>query len=85
MALLKSDEERAEKARLEELRRRRDENPLRRFEYFVLRVGPKARAEGQLNELGGKGWQLVQVIETDGHLAFYLERELSPEDTAATE
>jgi hypothetical protein len=83
MALLKSDEERAEKARLEELRRRRDENPLRRFEYFVLRVGPKARAEGQLNELGGKGWQLVQVIETDGHLAFYLERELSPEDTAA--
>jgi hypothetical protein len=83
MALLKSDEERAEKARLEELRRRRDENPLRRFEYFVLRVGPKARAEGQLNELGGKGWQLVQVIETDGHLAFYLERELSPEDAAA--
>ena len=83
MALLKSDEERAEKARLEELRRRRDENPLRRFEYFVLRVGPKARAEGQLNELGGKGWQLVQVIETDGHLAFYLERELSPEDTGA--
>ena len=76
MALLKSDEERAEKARLEELRRRRDENPLRRFEYFVLRVGPKARAEGQLNELGGKGWQLVQVIETDGHLAFYMEREL---------
>ena len=82
MALLKSDEERAEKARLEELRRRRDENPLRRFEYFVLRVGPKARAEGQLNDLGGKGWQLVQVIETDGHLAFYLERELSPEDGA---
>ena len=85
MALLKSDEERAEKARLEELRRRRDENPLRRFEYFVLRVGPKARAEGQLNELGGKGWQLVQVIETDGHLAFYLEREVSPEDTDAVE
>jgi hypothetical protein len=83
MALLKSDEERAEKARLEELRRRRDENPLRRFEYFVLRVGPKARAEGQLNDLGGKGWQLVQVIETDGHLAFYLERELSPEDAGA--
>ena len=85
MALLKSDEERAEKARLEELRRRRDENPLRRFEYFVLRVGPKARAEGQLNELGGKGWQLVQVIETDGHLAFYLERELASEDTGAAE
>jgi hypothetical protein len=84
MALLKSDEERAEKARLEDLRRRRDENPLRRFEYFVLRVGPKARAEGQLNELGSKGWQLVQVIETEGHLAFYLERELSPEDTAST-
>ncbi len=76
MPLLKSEEERAEKARLEEERRRRDENPARRFEYFVLRVGPKARAEGQLNELGQKGWQLVQVIETDGHLAFYMEREL---------
>jgi hypothetical protein len=24
----------------------------------------------------------VQVIETDGHLAFYLERELSPGDAA---
>ncbi len=51
---------------------------MRRFEYHVLRVGTKARAEGALNELGSKGWQLVQVIETDGHLAFYLERELAP-------
>jgi hypothetical protein len=83
MALLKSEEERAERARVEEERRRRDENPARRFEYFVLRVGPKARAEGQLNELGQKGWQLVQVIETDGHLAFYLERELLSGDEAA--
>ena len=77
MAFLKSDEERAARARLEEERRRRDENPARRFEYHVLRVGTKARAESQLNELGRKGWQLVQVIETDGHLAFYLERELA--------
>jgi hypothetical protein len=76
MALLRSDEERAARARAEQERRVRDENPARRFEYHVLRVGPKARAEGQLNELGGKGWQLVQVIETDGHFAFYLEREL---------
>jgi hypothetical protein len=76
MGLLRSDEERAERARLEEERRQRDVNPARRFEYQVLRVGLKARAEGQLNELGSKGWQLVQVIETDGHLAYYLEREL---------
>lgn len=79
MALLRSDEERAARARIEEERRLRDENPVRRFEYHVLRVGPKARAEPQLNELGRKGWQLVQVIETEGHLAFYLEREISPE------
>jgi hypothetical protein len=78
MGLLRSDEERAERARLEEERRQRDLNPARRFEYQVLRVGLKARAEGQLNELGSKGWQLVQVIETDGHLAYYLERELLP-------
>ncbi len=76
MGLLKSDEERAARERLEEERRRRDENPARRFEYHVLRVGPKARAEGPLNELGSRGWQLVQVIETEGHLAFYLEREI---------
>jgi len=76
MALLRSDDDRAAKARAEEERRRRDENPSRRFEYYVLRVGPKARAEAPLNELGGQGWQLVQVIETDGHLAFYLEREV---------
>jgi len=81
MPLLRSDDERAERARLEEERRRRDENPSRRFEYYVLRVGLKARAEAPLNELGGKGWQLVQVIETDGHLAFYLERELPAGDT----
>ena len=76
MAFLKSDDERAARARLEEERRQRDENPARRFEYYVLRIGPKARAEGQLNELGARGWQLVQVIETEGHLAFYLEREI---------
>jgi hypothetical protein len=82
VAFLRSDEERAERARLEEERRRRDENPPRRFEYHVLRVGLKARAEGQLNELGAKGWQLVQVIETEGHLAFYLEREIPVEPEA---
>jgi hypothetical protein len=76
MGLLKSDEERAARAQQEEERRQRDVNPARRFEYHVLRVGPKARAEGQLNELGMRGWQLVQAIETDGHIAFYLEREL---------
>lgn len=76
MGLLRSDEERAVRTRLEEERRRRDLDPPRRFEYHVLRVGMKARAEGQLSELGGKGWQLVQVVETDGHLAFYLEREI---------
>ena len=80
MALLRSDEERAARARVDEERRQRDENPARRFEYHVLRVGPKARAEAQLNEFGGKGWQLVQVIETEGHLAYYLERELVPDE-----
>ena len=83
MGLLRTGDERAARARLEEERRRRDENPARRFEYHVLRVGLKARAEGQLNELGAKGWQLVQVIETDGHLAFYLEREIGAVDEGA--
>ena len=78
MAFLRSDEEREERERLEEERRRRDRDPARRFEYHVLRVGPKARAEGQLNELGTKGWQLVQAVEMDGHVAFYLEREITP-------
>ena len=72
MPLLRSED----RNRHEDDRRRRDENPSRRFEYHVLRMGLKARAEGQLNELGDKGWQLVQVVETDGHLAFYLEREV---------
>ena len=72
MPLLRSED----RNRHEDDRRRRDENPSRRFEYHVLRVGLKARAEGQLNELGDKGWQLVQVVETDGHLAFSLEREV---------
>jgi hypothetical protein len=89
MPLLKSDDQRAVRARLEEERRRRDENPPRRFEYTVLRVGSKARAEGPLNELGSKGWQLVQAVEMEGHLAFYLEREIFPlepgEDEAEAE
>jgi hypothetical protein len=85
VGLLKSDEERAARAQREEERRLRDVNPPRRFEYQVLRVGLKARAEGPLNELGEKGWQLVQVIETDGHLAFYLEREIAePEPTSTS-
>ena len=76
MAFLRSDERRDDRTKVEEERRRRDENPPRRFEYHVLRVGAKARAEGPLNELGAKGWQLVQAVEGDGHVAFYLEREL---------
>ena len=79
MRFLKSELEREELARLEEQRARRDLDPERRWEYTVLRLGPKARAEAPLNELGAKGWQLVQVIEVDGHLAFYLEREVVPE------
>ena len=76
--------ERKARARLEEERRQRDLDPERRFEYHVLRVGLKARADPQLNELGAKGWQLVQVVETDGHLALYLEREIPvlPADAA---
>ena len=78
MRFLKSELEREELAQLEAERARRDLDPERRWEYTVLRLGPKARAEAPLNELGAKGWQLVQVIEVDGHLAFYLEREVDP-------
>ena len=83
MRFLKSELEREELARLEEQRARRDLDSERRWEYTVLRLGPKARAEAPLNELGAKGWQLVQVIEVDGHLAFYLEREVVSEDAEA--
>jgi hypothetical protein len=80
MPLLRSED----RSRQGDDRRRRDDDPPRRFEYHVLRVGLKARAEGQLNELGRKGWQLVQAVETDGHLAFYLEREIVAEGSDAT-
>ena len=83
MRFLKSELEREELAQLEEQRARRDQDPERRWEYTVLRLGPKARAEGPLNELGAKGWQLVQLIEVDGHLAFYLEREVTSDDDGA--
>jgi hypothetical protein len=73
---MKSESERELEATLEAERALRDGSPERRWEYTVVRLGPKARAEGPLNELGAKGWQLVQVVETDGHLAFYLEREV---------
>ena len=82
MRFLKSELEREELAQLEAQRARRDLDPERRWEYTVLRLGLKARAEGPLNELGAKGWQLVQLIEVDGHLAFYLEREVSPDEEA---
>jgi hypothetical protein len=83
MRFLKTDEDRGDRIQALEDRMARDANPARRWEYHVLRVGPKARAEHQLNELGAKGWQLVQAIETDGHLAFYLERELPASEDAA--
>ena len=82
MRFLKPETERDADARIEAERAARDASPERRWEYCVLRLGPKARAEGQLNEMGAKGWQLVQVIETDGHLAFYMERELVTPDEA---
>jgi len=82
---LKPETEREAEAQLAAERSVRDLNPERRWEYTVVRLGPKARAEGPLNELGQKGWQLVQVIETDGHLAFYLERELPVGDSPAVD
>ena len=85
MLFLKTDEERGDRIQALEDRMARDANPSRRWEYHVLRVGPKARAEHQLNELGAKGWQLVQAIETEGHLAFYLERELPELEETADE
>jgi hypothetical protein len=85
MRFLKTEEERGDRIQALEDRMARDANPTRRWEYHVLRVGPKARAEHQLNELGAKGWQLVQAIETDGHLAFYLERELPEIEETADE
>ena len=86
MRFLRPHEEREADPQVVEERRQRDANPDRRFEYPVLRVGAKARAEPQLNELGALGWQLVQVVEMEGHLAFYLERELpGPAAVAASE
>lgn len=82
MRFLKPETEREAEARGDADRAARDANPERRWEYCVIRLGPKARAEAPLNELGAKGWQLVQVIETDGHLAFYMEREIVPPDDA---
>lgn len=83
MRFLKSELDREAEEQLAAERARRDVDPERRWEYTVLRLGPKARAEGPLSELGAKGWQLVQVIETDGHLAFYLEREIVSDDAGA--
>ena len=83
MRFLKPESERQAAAQLAAEQSKRDLNPERRWEYTVVRLGPKARAEGPLNELGAKGWQLVQVIEVDGHLAFYLEREVVPEEDDA--
>ena len=80
---MKSETEREAEARAEAERLARDLNAERRWEYHVVRMGPKARPEEQLNELGAKGWQLVQVIETDGYLSFYLERELPPPEPSA--
>lgn len=85
MRFLKTEEERGDRIQALEDRMGRDANPARRWEYHVFRVGPKARAEHQLNELSAKGWQLVQAIETEGHLAFYLERELPEIDDTADE
>jgi len=85
MRFLKTEEERGDRIQALEDRMARDAHPERRWEYHVLRVGPKARAEHQLNELGAKGWQLVQAIETEGHLAFYLERELPLSEEPADE
>ena len=82
MGLLRSSDDRDARSRFEQERKQRDEHPARRFEYHVLRVGAKARAEGQLNELGARGWQLVEIVEMEGHLAFYFEREVAAVDQA---
>jgi hypothetical protein len=79
---LKSEAEREAEERAEAERLERDLKAERRWEYHVFRIGSKARGEERLNELGSRGWQLVQVVDMGDHLAFYLERELAePEET----
>ena len=85
MRFLKSEAEREAEERLEAERLERDLKAERRWEYHVVRVGSKARAEEQLNDLGARGWQLVQVVDMDDHLAFYLERELPEVDETTDE
>ncbi len=81
---MRPEEDRAAAERAQRERLERDARPERRWEYHVLRVGLKARADRELNELGLKGWQLAQVLEVDGHLAYYFERELPPVEATAT-
>lgn len=85
MRFLKSEAEREAEERAEAERIARDLEAVRRWEYHVFRTGAKARAEDQLNELGSRGWQLVQVVDMGDHLAFYLERELSEVDETTAE
>ena len=82
---LKSEVEREAEERAEAERLERDRKAERRWEYQVLRAGTKARAEDQLNDLGRRGWQLVQVVDMGDHLAFYLERELLELDETTDE
>jgi hypothetical protein len=82
---LKSEAEREAEERLEAEQLERDQKADRRWEYHVFRVGAKARAEEQLNDLGRRGWQLVQVVDMGDHLAFYLERELPEMDETTAE
>ncbi len=85
MRFLKSEVEREAEERAEAERLERDRKAERRWEYQVLRAGAKARAEDQLNDLGRRGWQLVQVVDMGDHLAFYLERELLELDETTDE
>ena len=79
---MKPETEREAEAQLAAERSLRDLNPERRWEYTVVRLGPSARRR-PAERARPEGWQLVQVIEVDGHLAFYMEREVVSEDAEA--
>ena len=83
MRFLKPEAEREAEARLQAEAVERDAIPTAAGSTSCS-GSARARAEAPLNELGAKGWQLVQVIETDGHLAFYMERELLAATTRST-
>lgn len=49
---------------------------MEKFKYKIIKLG-RHLDENQLNEIGSKGWELINVVESDYMIYYYIKKRIN--------